>query len=114
IIDFRLRERVLSGEPLEDWLAHIERSFADFDHRPPGGETLREAQARALAAIDAICSDCDGSFPAIVSHGNLLASLLNKMDPTFGFPQWKAMPNPALYRVAVNYGIPTSFVSVGS
>src|SRR5262245_33941461 len=56
-IDFRLRERLLSAEPLDDWLIHIERSFADFDHRAPGGETLREAQARGLAAIQDICGE---------------------------------------------------------
>lgn len=107
-IDFRLRERLLSAEPLADWLAHVERSFADFDHRAPGGETLREAQARGLAAIEQMCSD-GAARAVVVSHGNLLASLLNRMNPAFGFPEWQAMPNPALYRVAISHGVPTAF-----
>ena len=107
-IDFRLRERLLSAEPLDDWLAHIERSFADFDHRAPGGETLREAQARGLAAIEQVFAD-GATRAVVVSHGNLLASLLNRMDPAFGFAEWKAMPNPALYRVALQHGVPLAF-----
>jgi len=112
-IDFRLRERCLSAEPLDDWLAHIERSFADFDHRAPGGETLREAQARGLAALAQICSD-GATLAAVVSHGNLLASLLNRMDPSFGFAEWRAMPNPALYRVALHAGVPTAFETLAA
>lgn len=110
-IDFRLRERLLSAESLPDWLDHIERSFADFDYRAPGGETLREAQARGLAAIAALAED-EGRVIAVVSHGNLLSSLLNRMDTGFGFAEWQAMPNPALYRVTVHGGVPTSFAPV--
>ncbi|HZC16550.1 MAG TPA: histidine phosphatase family protein, partial [Caulobacteraceae bacterium] len=32
ILDDRLHERVLSAEPLDDWLDHIRRSYEDLDH----------------------------------------------------------------------------------
>lgn len=107
-IDFRLRERLLSAEPLDDWLDHVRASFADPDHRAPGGETLREAQARGLEAIAQIHAD-GSATAAVATHGNLTGALLQKMDPTFGFTAWQAMPNPALYRVTLLAGVPSAF-----
>ena len=40
-----------TAEPLDDWLEHMRLSFENFDHRAPGGETLREAQAREVRAL---------------------------------------------------------------
>jgi 2,3-bisphosphoglycerate-dependent phosphoglycerate mutase len=104
-------ERLLSAEPLDDWLEHMRLSFENFDHRAPGGETLREAQARGLAALQRIFDDGVASA-AVVSHGNLLSSLLNRMNPTFGFDSWRTMPNPALYRVRLNFGVPATFETI--
>jgi 2,3-bisphosphoglycerate-dependent phosphoglycerate mutase len=103
-IEPRVRERLLSAQPLDDWLDHIRLSFEDFDHRAPGGETMREAQARGLAALQRICDD-GATNAAVVSHGNLLCSLLNRLDRRFGFDAWRAMPNPALYRVQLRLGV---------
>ncbi|MBP6012907.1 MAG: histidine phosphatase family protein [Alphaproteobacteria bacterium] len=107
-IEFDMRERRLSAEPLDDWLDHIRQSFANLDHRAPGGETLREAQSRGLAALQRIHMQRP-ACAVVASHGNLLASLLHRMDPSFGFEAWQTMPNPALYRVALTAGVPTSF-----
>lgn len=107
-IDGRLRERLLSVEPLADWLDHIRASFANLDHRAQGGETLREAQRRGLAALQDIYAERP-ACAVVASHGNLLASLLHYVDPTFGFEAWQTMPNPALYQVTLNAGVPTLF-----
>lgn len=107
-IDTRLRERQLSAEPLDDWLAHVRASFENLDHRAPGGETLREAQKRGLAALVSIAEERP-RCAVIVSHGNLIASLLHHMQPSFSFEAWQAMPNPALYRVTLQAGTPLSF-----
>jgi 2,3-bisphosphoglycerate-dependent phosphoglycerate mutase len=107
-IEPRLRERLLSAEALDDWLDHVRLSFDNLDHRAPGGETLREAQMRGLAALQRVFDDGAASA-AVVSHGNLLSSLLHRMDPRFGFEAWRAMPNPALYRVQLQHGVPVTF-----
>jgi 2,3-bisphosphoglycerate-dependent phosphoglycerate mutase len=107
-IEPRVRERLLSAEPLDDWLEHMRLSFENFDHRAPGGETLREAQARGLVALQRIFDD-GAMNAAVISHGNLLSSLLNRMDPRFAFDAWRAMPNPALYRVRLEHGVPLAF-----
>ncbi len=107
-IEPRLRERLLSAQALHDWTEHIRLSFDDFDYRAPGGETLREAQSRGLAALQRIFDD-GAANAAVVSHGNLLSSLLKRMDAGFGFADWRAMPNPALYRVQLEHGVPLAF-----
>ncbi len=66
--DPRLHERVLAAEPLDDWLEHIRRSYGDVDHRPgPGGETLREVQARGCAALADIAA-AGHRLPIAASH----------------------------------------------
>jgi len=74
----------------------VRRSFDDPDHRAPGGESLREAQERGLAAVAAI-SQCGHRLPAIATHGNLLAGMLARADPSFGFSGWQALQNPDLF-----------------
>lgn len=110
-IDLRLRERELSATPLDDWQDHIRASFKDHDHRAPGGETLREIQLRGLAALADIAAE-RATCAVIASHGQLLSSLLHHMNPAFGFEAWQAMPNPALYRVTLTAGVPTSFAAL--
>jgi 2,3-bisphosphoglycerate-dependent phosphoglycerate mutase len=59
--DTRLRERVLSQTPLDDWLDHLRRSYDDDTYCLPTGESLAQAQARGLAAladIDAAGQPC--------------------------------------------------------
>jgi probable phosphomutase (TIGR03848 family) len=46
------------------------------DSRPPGGESLLEVQARALAGVEALCARHPGQRIAIVSHGDVLKSIL--------------------------------------
>jgi 2,3-bisphosphoglycerate-dependent phosphoglycerate mutase len=110
-IDRRLRERRLTAEPCDDWLTHARASFDDFDYRGPGGETLREAQTRGLAALKDIAAESH-RCALVASHGNILASLLNSMDSRFAFDDWHAMPNPALYRATLIAGVPAAFATL--
>lgn len=99
--DDRLAERILSGHALPDWMEKLEASFADADLRLPGGETSREARARAVAAVaDALKHGAQTT--ALVSHGNLLSLLLGHYDPSFGFAGWAAMSAPAVYELVLD------------
>ena len=106
--DDRLRERVLSDHDLEDWLDHMRRSFAEPNYRAPGGESLDQAQRRAIAALADIAA-AGHRLPAVVSHGNLIASVLRSMDAPFGFEQWHALRNPDLFEVELDAGQPVRF-----
>ncbi|HEX4197703.1 MAG TPA: histidine phosphatase family protein [Caulobacteraceae bacterium] len=103
-LDERLHERVLSAEPLDDWLEHIRRSYEDIDHRPgEGGETLRETQARGLAALNEIVAR-GHRLPVVASHGNLISTVLRAANPRFGFDDWRGLRNPDLFELTFEAG----------
>jgi 2,3-bisphosphoglycerate-dependent phosphoglycerate mutase len=87
-----LRERKLSDGPLPDFLDVIERSWRDFDLAPPGCESARMAQRRAVSTIAQLAEP--DRIVLISSHGQFLSLFLNARDPSFGFEAWRAMPNP--------------------
>ena len=61
----------LHRDPLwEPWNAR--RSL----NRPPGGESMGEAQMRALRAVEAICAHHRGQTVAAVSHSDIIKCLL--------------------------------------
>jgi 2,3-bisphosphoglycerate-dependent phosphoglycerate mutase len=51
-----LRERRLSPDPIDDWLGTLQRAWSDSDFAPPGGETGRAAQRRAVGILDLLRS----------------------------------------------------------
>jgi 2,3-bisphosphoglycerate-dependent phosphoglycerate mutase len=106
--DPRLRERVLSETPQDDWLEHIRRSYEDIDHRLATGESLREAQARGLAAIADIAR-AGHRLPVVASHGNLISAMLRVADPAFGFEGWRGLRNPEVFELTLDAGRPTAF-----
>jgi 2,3-bisphosphoglycerate-dependent phosphoglycerate mutase len=110
--DERLRERELSPEPLDDWLDRICRSYDDVDHRAaPGGESLRDAQTRALAALADIAA-AHHRLPVVASHGNLISTILRTADPGFGFDGWRDLRNPDLFELSLAEGRPATFARI--
>lgn len=58
------------------------------DPRPSGGESLEDAQARAVAALDAIAQEAPGTTVVVVTHGEIAAALLSKaagVSPLTGY-----------------------------
>jgi 2,3-bisphosphoglycerate-dependent phosphoglycerate mutase len=100
-IEDAFAERLLSAQPLEDWLSHIRYSFTDFDYRAPGGESSHEAQSRGRKALDAILAQ-HYQLPVVVTHGSLLTLILRSIDTTFSFATWERLTNPDVYLVAVD------------
>ncbi|MCC2250875.1 histidine phosphatase family protein [Virgibacillus sp. AGTR] len=95
-VDERLKERILSEDPIDDWLDVLEHSFQELDFSLPGGESSNDAIERAHEVIDQMKSTTFHNI-VIVSHGNLLSLLLHRYDQAFGFDTWKAMQNPDVY-----------------
>jgi 2,3-bisphosphoglycerate-dependent phosphoglycerate mutase len=92
-----LRERMLSPADLQDWKAHLKRSWEDFDYAPSGGETSRVAQARIVRVLDIIAYRHPAGSVILASHGNLIALALNAFAPKVGYAFWESMPTPAVY-----------------
>ncbi|MFD1018402.1 histidine phosphatase family protein [Thalassobacillus hwangdonensis] len=99
ITDERLKERILSEEPLDDFMEVLEETFTDHDYKMPGGESSNEAKRRVRELVDELEQDEEHDNIAIVTHGNLLALLLQTFHADVGFDQWKRITNPDIYLV---------------
>jgi 2,3-bisphosphoglycerate-dependent phosphoglycerate mutase len=107
-----LHERVLSPEPRDDWLRHVELSFDDVDYKLAGGESLRDTRRRGLKALGVMAA-ADHGLAAAVSHGVLLSSIFQGINKDFGFEDWRALRNPDIFEVALKDGVPTAFKHLG-
>lgn len=96
--DDRLGERVLSPDPLPDWMERLEASFDDPDAKLPGGESSREAMERGMAVIRE-CRQRPESSIVVVTHGNLMALILKACDDRYGYEDWKKLANPDVYEL---------------
>jgi len=92
-----LKERVLSNQPMDDWLVKLEQTFVDKDIAFEGGESSREALSRVLQVIEVVLDNEEMNQVVLVSHGNLLSLLINHYNPAFGFQEWAKMRNPDLF-----------------
>ena len=92
----KLRERVLSLEPRADWFELLRHSFEDASFKLSGAESGLDATARILNIV------AQTNGPTIlVTHGNLLALLLQHVDNRFDFDTWRTLSNPDVYRLEI-------------
>lgn len=95
----KLRERILSLEPREDWFELLRHSFSDVSFRVPGAESGQDATDRILSVINPL-DDINGTT-VLVTHGNLLALLLQHVDNRYDFDTWRNLSNPDIYRLEI-------------
>ncbi|ASF39616.1 2,3-bisphosphoglycerate-dependent phosphoglycerate mutase [Halobacillus alkaliphilus] len=96
--DERLEERILSHEPLDDWEEVLHDTFKDPELKFSGGESSQEAKKRILSLVDELEQEDCGNV-LLVTHGNLLALLLQKYNREIGFYEWKRLSNPDMFLV---------------
>lgn len=107
----RLEERKLSAEPLLDWLEKLKKTFDNPRLKFEGGESSEEATNRIVEVAESVFqSELENTI--IVTHGNLMALLLNHYDKQFGFNEWAGLSNPDIYLLKLN-GSKISFERVG-
>ncbi|WP_433944958.1 histidine phosphatase family protein [Paenibacillus sp. SN-8-1] len=99
--DERLKERVLSPVPLENWMELLERSYAEESFALEGGESIAEAASRGIAVLQELLARPERTF-AVVTHGGLLSLLIRHYQPDFGFEQWKRLSNPDVYLLEIS------------
>ncbi|TQS74358.1 histidine phosphatase family protein [Ornithinibacillus gellani] len=98
-LDDRLGERILSEEPVDDWLDVLEESFNHPDFCLPGGESANDVLNRMNPLLDTVLEQPNIQHTILVTHGNWLAILLQQYDSNFGFAEWKNLTNPDVYKV---------------
>lgn len=63
-------------DELVDDIARINFYASPHDARPPGGETLREVQSRAVAAVQRACLSEESGPVVLVSHADIVRAIL--------------------------------------
>lgn len=81
------RERELPGW-IEDFDDFVKRQWEDFDYKRHGCESLREAQSRCVAALEAVLRRYAGKTVVIGSHGIALSAVINYYDGSFGYREF--------------------------
>ncbi|MGE3303765.1 MAG: histidine phosphatase family protein [Hyphomonadaceae bacterium] len=107
-IDRRLQERRLAATALDDWRAHVLRSYADEHYAPEGGESIAQVRRRALGALSDIAAN-KHTLPAICTHGQFISAVLATCDPNFGYEDWLALRNPHVIPITMRGAKITSF-----
>lgn len=95
-----LRERRLAETLRDDWPDLLARGWADPDYAAPGGESGREAQRRAMGVLDLLrARHSAGGRVLVGSHGNLIALILQALEPAVGHDFHVSMPMPAVFHL---------------
>lgn len=99
-----LRERMLAEAPVPDFEAAMRQSWEDFSCCFPGGETSAVAQQRVWSAFQGLLRRHDRGVIAAGTHGNILALLLNRIDPAHDYEFWCSLSWPDVYALTVEQG----------
>jgi 2,3-bisphosphoglycerate-dependent phosphoglycerate mutase len=101
LIEPDLRERQLGDGPVTDFEQAVEATWSDPLFAYPGGESNAAAQQRGVAVVYRLLKD-PGAHRVLATHGNLLALLLQHFDPAVGFPFWRSLTMPDIYRLSLS------------
>lgn len=99
MIDEDLRERTLVVPPGASFEDAIAAAWGSPDVGVGGSESNRDAAARGRRVVDDAVSRHTGGRVVLSTHGNLLALVLNALDPAFGLEDWRALTFPDAYRL---------------
>jgi len=95
-----LRERELVVAPGMDFETVVQAAWLSPVTAVSGSESNAVAQARGLAAIRKIVNEQSGLHVVVATHGNLLALILNGLEPSFGFDFWLTLTFPDVYELS--------------
>ncbi|KSU62043.1 phosphoglycerate mutase [[Bacillus] enclensis] len=94
-----LKERQLSGEPVEDFSQAILKVWKEPEFSFPGGESNREAQKRGIQDFLEILERYEGKNVAIGTHGNIMVLIMNHFDPQYDIEFWQKLEMPDIYKL---------------
>ena len=97
-----LRERELLPIPAADFERVVQECWNAPTIAAAGGESNSAAQTRALAVVRQLLIRHAGEHLVIATHGNLLALILNGLDPAFGYEFWRQLSFPDVYELQLD------------
>jgi 2,3-bisphosphoglycerate-dependent phosphoglycerate mutase len=95
-----LRERELPPVPPGEFEALVREAWLHPADAPRGGESNVRAQGRGLAVLRTVLARHAGSQAVVATHGNLLALVLNALDPAFAYEFWCRLSFPDIYQMS--------------
>jgi 2,3-bisphosphoglycerate-dependent phosphoglycerate mutase len=104
-----LRERQMAGDSHviagERFQESKRKLYEDWDYAFPGGESSRQAQARAVAVLERLLRQSAGKRVVIGTHGDIMTLMLNYFIPDCGFDFWACTTMPDIYKLEIGgYG----------
>lgn len=85
------RERDVADTWIDDFDSFCQHQWADFDFHLPGGECLREVQARNINGVNRVLKEYAGQRVVIGGHGTSIATVLNYFDPSFSYEGFESI-----------------------
>ncbi|TLS38310.1 histidine phosphatase family protein [Pseudalkalibacillus caeni] len=98
------KERTLSGEPVENFEAAIEKVWKEERFAFPGGESNLEAQAKGVRAFKQVLDEYAGKNIVIGTHGNIMVLIMKFFNPGFDVTFWKKLDMPDIYCLTFDNG----------
>lgn len=80
------------------------KSFEDQDYCMPGGESIKQAQERAVPIIKHLIKEYQGKRIVVGTHGNIMTIIMNDFDDRYGYDFWKNTSKPDIYKLIFNGG----------
>lgn len=99
-----LRERRLSGEPVDNHASAVSWCWTYPDAALPGGESNLVARQRGMAVITTLIERHRGEAIVIGTHGNLLALILQHWEPSVDHAFWSQLTMPDIYALTLEDG----------
>jgi 2,3-bisphosphoglycerate-dependent phosphoglycerate mutase len=96
-----LRERRLSGEPVDDHGTAVAWCWANPAAALPGGESNHAARRRGVAVVSELAGRHRGQVIVVGSHGNLLALILQHWLPSVDHAFWSRLTMPDIYTLTL-------------
>lgn len=96
-----LRERRLSGEPVDDHGAAVAWCWANPAAALPGGESNHAARRRGVAVINELVGRHKNQVLVVGSHGNLIALILQHWFPPVDHAFWSRLTMPDIYTLTL-------------
>jgi len=101
-----LRERALKGPEYniseQRFWEEAKKSFEDQEYCMPGGESIKQAQERAVPIIKRLLKEYEGKRIVVGTHGNIMTIIMNDFDDCYGYDFWKNTSKPDIYKLIFN------------
>jgi 2,3-bisphosphoglycerate-dependent phosphoglycerate mutase len=92
-----LRERRLSGEPVDNHASAVAWCWEHPNEALPGGESNLEARRRGVAVTTKLAERHAGEAIVVGTHGNLLALILQHWESGIDHVFWSQLSMPDIY-----------------